>query len=119
MPKTSEKTLTLEKFKVKDLSLAEWGRKEIRLAEAEMPGLMAIREEYKTSKPLKDARIAGCLHTLFTAPLGGFAWPYGTHRRPCSHKGCLGIAPESRRTRTVLFQIRGLEWSCGAGILGP
>ena len=46
-------------FKVKDISLAEWGRKEIRLAEAEMPGLMALREEYGDSKPLKGARIAG------------------------------------------------------------
>jgi len=70
MPKTLEKDLRLEKFKVKDLSLAEWGRKEIRLAEAEMPGLMAIREEYKDSKPLKGARIAGCLHmTIQTAVL--------------------------------------------------
>ena len=47
------------KYKVKDISLAEWGRKEIRLAEAEMPGLMALREEFGQSKPLKDARIAG------------------------------------------------------------
>lgn len=70
MPKTLEKDLKLEKFKVKDLSLAEWGRKEIRLAEAEMPGLMAIREEYRDSKPLKGARIAGCLHmTIQTAVL--------------------------------------------------
>jgi adenosylhomocysteinase len=49
-------------YKVKDISLAEWGRKEITLAEAEMPGLMAIREEYGPSQPLKGARIAGCLH---------------------------------------------------------
>ena len=57
-------------YKVKDISLAEWGRKEIRLAEAEMPGLMAIREEYKGSKPLNGARIAGCLHmTIQTAVL--------------------------------------------------
>jgi adenosylhomocysteinase len=70
MPKTLEKNLKLEKFKVKDLSLAEWGRKEIRLAEAEMPGLMAIREEYREAKPLKGARIAGCLHmTIQTAVL--------------------------------------------------
>ncbi len=70
MPKTLEKDLKLEKFKVKDLSLAEWGRKEIRLAESEMPGLMAIRDEYKDSKPLKGARIAGCLHmTIQTAVL--------------------------------------------------
>src|SRR4030095_12801513 len=70
MPKTLEKTFKLEKFKVKDLSLAEWGRNEIRLAEAEMPGLMSIRKEYKESKPLKGARIAGCLHmTIQTAVL--------------------------------------------------
>jgi len=56
--------------KVKDISLAAWGRKEIRLAEAEMPGLMAIREEYGPSQPLKGARIAGCLHmTIQTAVL--------------------------------------------------
>ena len=57
-------------YKVKDMSLAEWGRKEIRLAEAEMPGLMAIRAEYGPSQPLKGARIAGCLHmTIQTAVL--------------------------------------------------
>jgi len=56
--------------KVKDMSLAEWGRKEIRLAEAEMPGLMSIRQEYAASQPLKGARIAGCLHmTIQTAVL--------------------------------------------------
>jgi adenosylhomocysteinase len=58
------------KYKVKDISLAEWGRKEIGLAEAEMPGLMALRAEYGPSKPLKGARIAGCLHmTIQTAVL--------------------------------------------------
>jgi adenosylhomocysteinase len=57
-------------YKVKDISLAEWGRKEIRLAEAEMPGLMSIREEYRDEQPLKGARIAGCLHmTIQTAVL--------------------------------------------------
>lgn len=57
-------------YKVKDLNLAEWGRKEIRLAEAEMPGLMSLREEYKDEQPLKGARIAGCLHmTIQTAVL--------------------------------------------------
>jgi adenosylhomocysteinase len=61
---------TFVKYKVKDLSLAEWGRKEIQLAEAEMPGLMALRAEYGDSKPLKGARIAGCLHmTIQTAVL--------------------------------------------------
>jgi adenosylhomocysteinase len=58
------------KYKVKDISLAEWGRKEIRLAEAEMPGLMSIRSEYGPSQPLKNARVAGCLHmTIQTAVL--------------------------------------------------
>jgi len=57
-------------YKVKDISLAEWGKKEISMAEDEMPGLMAIRAEYGTSKPLKDARIVGCLHmTIQTAVL--------------------------------------------------
>jgi adenosylhomocysteinase len=61
---------TYVKFKVKDLSLAEWGRKEITLAEAEMPGLMSIRKEFGAQKPLKGARIAGCLHmTIQTAVL--------------------------------------------------
>jgi len=58
------------KYKVKDINLADWGRREIRLAEAEMPGLMSLREEYGASKPLKGARIAGCLHmTIQTAVL--------------------------------------------------
>ena len=57
-------------YKVKDIALAEWGRKEIQLAEAEMPGLMALREEFGTTKPLQGARIAGCLHmTIQTAVL--------------------------------------------------
>ena len=57
-------------FKVKDMSLSEWGRKEIKLAEAEMPGLMMLREKYSESKPLAGARIAGCLHmTIQTAVL--------------------------------------------------
>jgi adenosylhomocysteinase len=58
------------KYKVKDISLADWGRKEIELAEAEMPGLMALRDQYGAQKPLKGARIAGCLHmTIQTAVL--------------------------------------------------
>lgn len=57
-------------YKVKDISLADWGRKEIKLAEAEMPGLMSLREEFGPSKPLKGARVAGCLHmTIQTAVL--------------------------------------------------
>jgi adenosylhomocysteinase len=63
-------TTTYVPFKVKDITLAEWGRKEIKLAEAEMPGLMALRAEYGPSKILKGARIAGCLHmTIQTAVL--------------------------------------------------
>src|SRR3989338_11367623 len=57
-------------YKVKDISLADWGRKEIILAEKEMPGLMSLRKKYKGKKPLKGARIAGCLHmTIQTAVL--------------------------------------------------
>ena len=63
-------TAVSEKFKVKDLSLADWGRKEIILAENEMPGLMAFREKYGAEKPLQGARIAGSLHmTIQTAVL--------------------------------------------------
>ncbi|WP_394907375.1 adenosylhomocysteinase [uncultured Mesonia sp.] len=66
----STKTVGYVPYKVKDISLADWGRKEIELAEAEMPGLMALREEYKDQQPLKGARIAGCLHmTIQTAVL--------------------------------------------------
>lgn len=65
-----EETVMEHDYKVKDLSLSSWGRKEIEIAETEMPGLMALREEYKESQPLKGARIAGCLHmTIQTAVL--------------------------------------------------
>ena len=57
-------------YKVKDINLADWGRREINLAEAEMPGLMSLRKEFKGKKPLNGARIAGCLHmTIQTAVL--------------------------------------------------
>ncbi len=66
----SEQTTKILPYKVKDISLAEWGRKEIDLAEAEMPGLIALRKKFGASKPLKGARIAGCLHmTIQTAVL--------------------------------------------------
>ena len=66
----SAETSTYVKYKVKDINLADWGRKEIQLAEAEMPGLMSLREEFKGKKPLAGARIAGCLHmTIQTAVL--------------------------------------------------
>ena len=63
-------TLTTTNYKVKDINLADWGRKEMNLAEAEMPGLMSLREEFGDSQPLAGARIAGCLHmTIQTAVL--------------------------------------------------
>lgn len=66
----STKTIPYVPYKVKDISLADWGRKEIELAEAEMPGLMALRKEYKNEQPLRGSRIAGCLHmTIQTAVL--------------------------------------------------
>ena len=61
---------TAEDFKVADIELAGWGRREINIAETEMPGLMALREEYKGQRPFEGARIAGCLHmTIQTAVL--------------------------------------------------
>lgn len=67
---TTQTVANVTKYKVKDMTLAEWGRKEIKLAEAEMPGLMSLRKEYGPTKPLKGARIAGCLHmTIQTAVL--------------------------------------------------
>jgi len=71
MSTISKNTIDFDlKNKVKDMSLAEWGRKEIKLAEAEMPGLMSLRKEFGKDKPLKGARIAGCLHmTIQTAVL--------------------------------------------------
>jgi adenosylhomocysteinase len=68
--KVEAKSTTTDDFKVKDLSLADWGRREITIAETEMPGLMSLRKEYGRKKPLKGARIAGCLHmTIQTAVL--------------------------------------------------
>jgi adenosylhomocysteinase len=64
------KATMTQDYKVKDISLAQWGHKEIRIAEKEMPGLMAIREEFKAAQPLKGAKIAGCIHmTIQTAVL--------------------------------------------------
>ena len=65
-----ENSTSILNYKVKDINLADWGRKEIKLAEKEMPGLMSIRKEYGDKKPLSGARIAGCLHmTIQTAVL--------------------------------------------------
>jgi len=70
MAMTQKNTETSQDFKIKDISLAEWGRKEVNIAETEMPGLMALREEFKGKAPLKGARIVGCLHmTIQTAVL--------------------------------------------------
>ena len=69
-------------YKVKDIALSTWGRKEIEMAEAEMPGLMSLREEYGAAQPLKGARIAGCLHmTIQTAVLIGSARRLWRRRR--------------------------------------
>src|SRR3954465_4936255 len=57
-----------DNFKVKDIGLADWGRKEIAIAESEMPGLMALRKEFGAAKPLKGARVAGCLHMTIQTP---------------------------------------------------
>ena len=60
----------MQDYKIKDIKLAEWGRKEISIAETEMPGLMKLRDEFKNDKPLKGAKIVGCLHmTIQTAVL--------------------------------------------------
>jgi len=60
--------MSQQDYKIADIALAEWGRKEINIAETEMPGLMALREEFGAEQPLKGARIAGCLHmTIQTA----------------------------------------------------
>jgi adenosylhomocysteinase len=70
MPKTTKSNTAFNDFKVKDMSLAEWGRKEIQIAEVEMPGLMSLRKEFATKQPLKGARISGCIHmTIETAVL--------------------------------------------------
>ena len=72
-------------YKVADMSLAEWGHREIRIAEVEMPGLMAIREEYKDQQPLKGARISGSLHmTIQTAVLIETLVALGAEVRWCS-----------------------------------
>jgi adenosylhomocysteinase len=82
--KATRKSQALE-FKVRDLSLADWGRKEIMLAEQEMPGLMAIREEYASQKPLKGLRIMGSLHmTIQTAVLIETLSALGADVRWCS-----------------------------------
>ncbi len=88
-------TTTKPGYKVKDIALADWGRKEIELAETEMPGLMALREKYEQSKPLKGARIAGCLHmTIQTAVLIETL----TEAR---RRGALVVAATSSRRRTT------------------
>src|SRR3984957_4685554 len=85
MPKGSAKPADALEFKVADLSLADWGRKEIMLAEQEMPGLMAVREEYARQQPLKGLRIMGSLHmTIQTAVLIETLSAIGADVRWCS-----------------------------------
>ena len=79
-------------YKVKNLELAEFGRKEIRLAENEMPGLMALREKYRDSKPLQGARIAGCLHmTIQTAVLMETLVELGADPTQTNADGCNAV----------------------------
>jgi len=87
MTQAAEKTVDLQEndYKIADISLAEWGRQEIILAEQEMPGLMALREEYGAEQPLKGARIAGSLHmTIQTAVLIETLRALGAEVRWCS-----------------------------------
>ena len=91
---------TNEDFKIKSLTDAEWGRKEIAIAETEMPGLMALREEYGAEQPLAGARIAGCLHmTIQTAVLIETLQALGAEVTwsSCNITG----APTSTRNKTV------------------
>ena len=109
---TTEQRLTADvangiDYKVADLSLAEFGRKEIRLAEHEMPGLMTLRREYADVAPLKGARISGSLHmTVQTAVLIETLVALGARRRPARHSGRAQRRPrlrvEGREPRGIL-----------------
>ena len=96
-------------YKVKDIAIADWGRKEIELAESEMPGLMALREEYGETKPLKGARIAGCLHmTIQTAVLIETLVELGAD---VTWSSCLTFFPlRSRRCRNAAAGIPVYAW---------
>ena len=87
-------------YKVADIGLAEWGRKEIAIAETEMPGLMAVREEYGESKPLAGARIAGCLHmTIQTAVLMETLIALGADKNAVDDDGCSALGYYLRAIR--------------------
>ena len=91
-------------FKVKDIELASWGRKEIQIAETEMPGLIQLREEYKDSKPLLGARIAGCLHmTIQTAVLIETLIDLGASVRWSSCNIILHRIKQQRQLRRKIF----------------
>jgi hypothetical protein len=91
-------------YKVRDIGLAEWGRKEISMAQDEMPGLMALREEYGASKPLAGARIAGCLHmTIQTAVLiVQHILDSGSRGGRCGCRRCAGVCLEGHDRGGVL-----------------
>ena len=106
-------------YLVKDLSLADWGRKEIAMAEDEMPGLMAVRAEYGASKPLKGARIAGCLHmTIQTAVLIETLKALGADVRWSSLQHLLDPGPRRGRDRRRRHAGLRREGRDAAGILG-
>jgi hypothetical protein len=105
-PKKSKKAPEQLEFKVKDLSLAEWGRKEILLAEQEMPGLMSLRAEYSAKKPLAGLRIMGSLHmTIQTAVLLQYLQHAGSRRRRDSG-GAQGHRAESQGRPRVRLEGR-------------
>ena len=101
-------TVPYIKYKVTDISLADWGRKEIELAEAEMPGLMSLREEFGAEQPLKGARIAGCLHmttqtavlieTLVAFDAKAASYTYQTLQPICSVYIAVDLAPLQQET---------------------
>ena len=110
-----------EDFKVKDISLADFGNKEIAIAETEMPGLMALREEYGDSKPLEGARIVGCLHmTIQTAvwiviwrhptilaPSSGFVFPYSSRKaiKPGISVSAIAISLLPKSAKLISFTL--------------
>lgn len=97
--------MTQTDYKVADMALAEWGRKEIKIAETEMPGLMALRAEYGAQQPLKGARIAGCLHmTIQTAVLIETLTALGAEVRWSSCNIFLPRTMRRRRLRRPAFR---------------
>ena len=113
-------------YKVADLNLADWGRKEIQIAETEMPGLMALRKEYGASKPLEGARVAGCLHmTIQTAvlietlqALGGVKYDLAEPEVPAAGVTHLVMTSTSKRTLKLLYAA-ARRWGVTTDVVSP